>query len=158
ILSAVPLRAPWELNVAAIRDPASAFKFELFELDKDWTQFTDVAASNPKKVAEMRDLMFGEFAKYQVLPLDASASSRFIATRPSLAAGRTVFTYSGQTLLDIPAGNMPNVLNKSFTVMADIEVPEGAEGMIHNEGGRFFGYGLYLLKGQPVFTYNFLGL
>jgi hypothetical protein len=39
---------------------------------------------------EMRDLMFGEFAKYQVLPLDASASTRFVTPRPSAAAGRNV--------------------------------------------------------------------
>jgi hypothetical protein len=46
--------------------------------------------------------------------------------------------------------------NKSYTITAEIEVPEGANGMIYNEGGRFFGYELYLLKGHPVFTYNFL--
>ena len=28
--------------------------------------------------------------------------------------------------------------------------------MIVNEGGRFWGYALYVVKSQPVFTYNFL--
>jgi hypothetical protein len=121
-------------------------------------QYTDVAAQHPERVREMRDLMFGEFNKYQVLPLDASAATRFVAPRPSLAAGRTEFDYSGLTVTDIPEGNMPSLLNKSYTITARIEVPEGADGMIYNEGGRFFGYGLYLLKGRPVFTYNFLGL
>jgi hypothetical protein len=106
----------------------------------------------------MRDLMFGEFAKYQVLPLDASAATRFVAPWPSLAAGRTVFEYSGETVLNIPEGYMPSLLNKSYTITAEVEVPEGADGMIYSEGGRFFGYGLYLLKGKPVFTHNFLGL
>ena len=58
-----------------------------------------------EKVQEMRDLMFGEFAKYQVLPLDASVATRLVAPRPSLAAGRTVFTYSGRAVTDIPDGN-----------------------------------------------------
>jgi hypothetical protein len=106
----------------------------------------------------MRDLMFGEFAKYQVLPLDASAATRFITPRPSLSAGRTVFAYSGETVLNIPEGNMPRLLNKSYTITAEIEVPASADGMIYNEGGRFFGYGLYLVKGKPTFTYNLLGL
>ena len=159
MLSAVPLRAPWDLASAAIADPATAFKYELYQLKNDWTQFTDVAAKNPKKVQEMRDLMFGEFARYQVLPLDASAATRFVAPRPSLAAGRTVFDYSGLAVTNIPEGNMPSLLNTSYTMTAEIEVPQsGADGMIYNEGGRFFGYGLYLLRGKPVFTYNFQGL
>jgi arylsulfatase len=52
---------------------------------------------------------------------------------------------------------MPSLLNKSYTITADITVPASASGMIYNEGGRFFGYGMYLLKGTPVFSYNFLG-
>jgi arylsulfatase A-like enzyme len=159
MLSAKPRRAPWQLTGTAIADPATAYELELYELKNDWTQFTDVAAKRPEKVREMRDLMFGEFAKYQVLPLDASAATRFVAPRPSLAAGRTVFNYSGLTVTDIPEGNMPSLLNTSYTITADIDVPaSSADGMIYNEGGRFFGYGLYLLRGKPVFTYNFQGL
>jgi len=158
ILSAKPLRAPWQLTGAAVANPATAYDLELYNLKEDWTQYTNVAEKYPEKVREMRDLMFGEFARYNVLPLDASAATRFVAPRPSLAAGRTVFEYSGETMLNIPEGNMPSLLNKSYMITAKIDVPEGADGMIYSEGGRFFGYGLYLLKGKPVFTYNFLGL
>ncbi|MCC8975886.1 arylsulfatase [Bradyrhizobium brasilense] len=158
MLSAVPIRAPWQLAGAAVADPATAFKFELYDLRSDWTQFTDVAAKYPVKVQEMRDLMFGEFAKYQVLPLDGSASTRFVTPRPSMAAGRNVFTYSG-TPMSMPNGNQPSLLNTSFTITADIDVPQnGAEGVIIGEGGRFAGYALYLVKGKPVFTQNLLDL
>ena len=159
MLSAVPSRAPWQLETAAVTNPATAFKFELYDLKNDWTQFTDVAAQHPEKVQEMRDLMFGEFAKYQVLPLDASAATRFVTPRPSLAAGRDVFEFSGRTVTNIPVGNVVSLLNTSYTITAEINVPKaGASGMIVNEGGRFLGYGLYLLKGKPTFTYNFFGL
>jgi len=159
ILSAKPLRAPWQLTGAAVANPATAYELELYELKSDWTQYTNVAALHPEKVREMRDLMFGEFAKYQVLPLDASAATRFVAPRPNPAAGRTEFTYSGKTITNIPEASMPSLLNKSYTIKAEIEVPKsGAEGMIYSEGGRFFGYGLYMLKSKPVFTYNFLDL
>jgi arylsulfatase len=156
MLSAVPIRAPWQLAGAAVSDPATAFKFELYDLQHDWTQYTDVAEKYPTKVQEMKDLMFGEFAKYQVLPLDGSASTRFVVERPSMAAGRNVFTYSGIPF-SMPNGNQPSLLNTSYTITADIDVPQGgAEGVIIGEGGRFAEYGLYLVKSKPVFTYNAL--
>jgi len=107
----------------------------------------------------MRDLMFAEFGKYQVLPLDASMATRMVTPRPSLSAGRSVFTYSGKPVTGIPRGTAPSVLNTSYTITAEIDVPQGgAEGMIVTDGGRFGGYGLYLLKGKPVFLWNLLDL
>ena len=54
-----------------------------------------------------------------------------------MTAGRTVFTYSGETVTDIPGGAAPNLLNKSFTITTEVDIPEsGAEGMIHTNGGR----------------------
>ncbi|HTD14194.1 MAG TPA: arylsulfatase [Chthoniobacterales bacterium] len=156
MLSAVPLRAPWQLVGKAIEDPATAYKMELYDIRHDWTQYTDVSAANPNKVREMTDLMFGEFAKYQVLPLDASAATRLVAARPSVTAGRRVFTYS-RPFTGLPSSVAPSLLNTSYTITADIDVPqEGADGMIVTEGGRFGGYGMYLLKGRPVFTWNLL--
>jgi arylsulfatase A-like enzyme len=159
MLSAVPVRAPWELLGNAILDPASAYKFELYDVQHDWTQYTDVAAANPAKVREMTDLMFAEFAKYQVLPLDASVATRMVTPRPSMSGGRRVFTYSGKPITGIPRGTAPSVLNTSYTITAEIEVPQdGGDGMIVTDGGRFGGYGLYLLKGKPVFLSNLLDL
>ena len=159
MLSAVPVRPPWELLGTAILDPASAYKFELYDVRHDWTQYADMAAQNPAKVREMTDLMFAEFAKYQVLPLDASVATRMVTPRPSMSGGRKLFTYSGEPVTGIPRGTAPSVLNTSYTITAKIDVPKGgAEGMIVTDGGRFGGYGLYLLKGKPVFLWNLLDL
>ena len=159
MLSAVPTRPPWVVGGPAVAEPATAFKYELYDVRHDWTQYSDVAAKYPNKVGEMRDLMFGEFAKYQVLPLDASVATRVVAPRPSLAAGRNLFTYSGDPVTGLPAAAAPNLLGTSFTITADIDVPQsGAEGIIVTEGGRFGGYGFYLLKGKPTFTWNLLDL
>jgi arylsulfatase len=76
-----------------------------------------------------------------------------------------VFTYSGE-LIGTPASAAPNILNKSYAITAEVEIPEdGAEGMIVTEGGRFGGYGLFLSKGvvgirrgKVVFLYNLLNL
>jgi arylsulfatase len=160
MLSAVPKRPPWDLGFGKVNlDPATSFKFELYNVKKDWTQSTEVAAQHPEKVKEMTDLMFGEFAKYQVLPLDASVITRVVAPRPNLTAGRKVFNYSGKPVTGIPDSAAPSLLNTSYTIVAEIDLPqEGAEGNIVSEGGRFGGYGLYLLKGKPVFTWNLLDL
>jgi arylsulfatase len=59
----------------------------------------------------------------------------------------------------LPQGDAPFLLDTSYTITADITVPEGgAEGMIVTSGGRFAGFGFYLLKGKPVFCWNLLDL
>src|SRR5262249_51453365 len=91
-------------------------------------------------------------------PLDASVGGRIITPKPSLAAGRTEFNWSGE-ITGTPNGDAPNILAASFNFSAEVDIPQGgAEGMIVTQGGRFGGYGLYVLKGKPVFLYNFLDL
>ncbi len=159
MLSAVPIRPPWQLLGAAIENPATAYKFEIYDVTHDWSQDHDLAAQYPDKVKEMHDLMFEQFKKYQVFPLDASVGARLVTPRPNLSAGRTVFTYSGEPVTGIPNGTAPSLLNTSYTITADVDVSaDGAQGMIVTQGGRFGGYGLYLLKGKPVFCWNLLDL
>jgi arylsulfatase A-like enzyme len=158
IASTTPLRPPWDLTGAVTMDPANDFKWELYDLTKDWTQFDDLAASNPDKLKELQELFWVEAAKYQVLPLDSSVAARLIAPRPSVTAGRTEFTYT-HPVTGIPGGDAPIILDKSYTITAEVEIPAGgAEGMLLTQGGRFGGYGFYLLKGKPVFLWNLLDL
>lgn len=105
----------------------------------------------------MKDPVFGELTKYQVLPLDASAATRLVAVRRSVSAVRKVFTYSAP-VTGLPDSVAPRLLNTPYTITADIDVPQGGEGSIVSEGGWFGGYGMYLFKGKPVFTWNLLGL
>jgi len=139
-------------------DVLTGYKWELYNITDDYSQNKDVAAQNPEKLKELQDLFMVEAKKYQVLPLDNSILERILTARPSATAGRTEFTYSGE-VSGLPDGSVPNTLSKSFSITADVEIPKGgAEGMLNTLGGRFGGYGLYLLKGKPVFTYNLLAL
>jgi arylsulfatase len=99
-----------------------------------------------------------EASKYNVLPLDWRAVERLNAElqgRPSLGGNATTFTYyPGQ--LALPNDAAPRILNKSWTLTADIEVGDNAEGMIVTHGGMVGGYGLYLRDGKPTFVYNYL--
>jgi arylsulfatase len=151
--------APWEPNRSGFNPDAQ--KWELYHVDEDFSQADDLAAANPAKLRELQDLWWAEAAKHNVLPLDWRAVERLNAElmgRPSLTGDRTVFTYyPGQ--LGLPNDAAPRILNKSWTLTADIEVPDaGAEGMIVTHGGLVGGYGLYVRDGKPTFVYNYLTL
>ena len=82
----------------------------------------------PDKLKELQDLFYSEAKKYDVLPLDNSTLARWNTPRPSLTAGRTEFTYSGE-LTGTPNSAAPSILNKGYTITAEVEIPEGgAEG------------------------------
>jgi len=158
VAATTPLRAPWELTHPTTEDPANGYHWELYNISKDWTEYNDIAASYPEKLKELQDILWDEIKKYQVLPLDASVASRLVTPRPSLSAGRTEFIFLAP-VTGIPIGEAPSLLNTSYSVIAEIEVPEeGAEGVIATQGGRFAGWGFYLLKSKPVFLWNLLNI
>lgn len=165
VAATVPATLPWELSAATPPDVITGYKWELYNVDDDPTQNRDLAASRPDKLKELQDLFYSEAAKYNVLPLDNSTLTRWNAPRPNLTAGRTEFSYSGE-LSGTPASAAPSILDKSYTITAEVDIPEGgAEGMIVTQGGRFGGYGLFLSKGEfgfdrghVVFMYNLLDL
>ena len=151
-------RAPWEAFSAANPDPLNNQVFQLYDLNTNFNQTIDIAAANPQKVKAMRAEFLAEAKKYEVLPMDASVAARIVAPRPNITAGRSEFVYT-RPMVGLPQGDSPLLLNTSYTVTADITVPDGgAEGMILTSGGRFTGYGFYLLQGKPVWLWNLLDL
>ncbi len=157
IASTKVMRPPWVTAGGVGVDPTK-FPWELYDLSKDWTQSEDVAAQYPDKVKEFEAKFWEEAKKYQVEPLDATVVTRLITPRPSVTAGRDVFTWT-RPLRGTPNGDAPSILNSSYHFTAEVEVPEGGgDGMLITQGGRFAGYGFYLLKGKPVFTWNLVDL
>ena len=151
-------RAPWEAFGPANPDPLNNQVLELYDLRTDFSQTTDLAAKHPDKVKAMKARFVAEARKHQVFPMDASVGARIVAPRPNITAGRTEFAYT-RPMTGLPQGDSPNILNASYTFTADIDVPPGgAEGMIVTSGGRFAGYGFYLLKGKPVWLWNLVDL
>jgi hypothetical protein len=106
----------------------------------------------------LQALFAQEAGKYNLFPLSNDSFARAVEPRPSAIAGLKEFNYSG-VVYGIPLGSSPDLLAKSYTITAEVDVPAGGgDGMIVTSGGRFGGYGLYLLKGKPVFDYNMLTL
>jgi arylsulfatase A-like enzyme len=152
-----PFAAPWLLATGKLPD-VNDYKWELYDITQDYSQNNNLAEKNPEKLKELQALFLEEAEKYQVFPLDNRAFARYLDPKPSATAGQTVFTYTGEKV-GIPADNAPNILNKDYTITAQITVPEGgAEGMIVTFGGRFGGYALFLQDGKPVFVYNLLDI
>jgi arylsulfatase A-like enzyme len=169
LAATTPATLPWELSSATPPDVITGYKWELYKVGTlqagDPTEFDDLAARMPDKLKQMEDIFYAEAAKHDVLPLDNTTLARWNAPKPNLTAGRKVFTYTG-ALSGIPNSGAPNILNKAYTITAEVTIPRGgAEGMIVTDGGRFGGYGLFLSKGvagvrrgKVVFLYNLLGL
>ena len=156
VAATTPPLPPWASGKTI---PIDDYKWELYDITKDFSEANNMAAKDPKRLRELQELFWIEAAKYQVLPLDNSKLERMnVDNRPSLTRGRTEFTlYPG--MVRIPEGTAPSILNKSFRITANVEIPaSGAEGILVTQGGRFNGWGLYLLDGKPVFHYNLVGV
>jgi arylsulfatase len=148
---------PWVLG------PLPAFEddvWELYDTNTDWSQAHDLAAEMPEKLAELQQLWLEEAKKYNVLPLDDRRVERLdpnLAGRPQLVRGNSQLLFGGMGRLT--EGSVINVKNKSHSVTAEVEVPEGgAEGVIVAQGGAFGGWVLYAKGGRLKYCHNFIGL
>jgi len=151
---------------AASPTPWNEDRWELYDGATDWSQAKDLAAEQPEKLAELKDLFLIEAARYNVFSMDDRRSQRMnpaYAGRRDLMGGRKTWTlYPG--MRSIGENAAINVKNNSHTVSADLVVPEGGangtpvSGVIVAQGGRFGGWSLYVLDGKLKYCHNFLYL
>jgi arylsulfatase len=156
-VAATKHRTPW---ADAPDGPLDEDTWELYHVAEDFSQANDLAASNPDKLKELQDLFIEEAIKYDVLPLDDRVFERFnaaIAGRPDLIGDRTSLTvYPGMT--HMTENSFINVKNRSHTITAEIEIPQGGgEGVILAQGGRFAGWSLYMKDGKVSYVHNWVG-
>jgi arylsulfatase len=147
---------PWETGGDV--DPDTA-RWELYNIDQDFTQSKDLAASNPAKLRELQDLWWADAARYNVLPLDGRKIVRLNAEmqgRPTPTKGITHFVYYPGTEA-VPSGSAPSLLNKSFSFTAYVKNGAKSNGALLSMGAGDGGYGLYVRDGKPVFVCNYLG-
>jgi arylsulfatase len=158
VAATTPPLPPWDLGLGKFPNVVNGYTWELYNLAEDYSQNNDLARKMPDKLRDMQERFLIEATKYNVFPLDNSFTARAATPRPSATAGRTVFTYKGESS-GLPYSDAPDIAGKSYTITAEVDVPPGgAEGMINTLGGRGGGHGLYMLKGKPVFVYNFFDL
>ncbi|MGR9356604.1 arylsulfatase [Rhizobium leguminosarum] len=136
-------------------------KWELYNIDKDFSQADDLASQYPDKLRALQDLWWAEAARNNILPLDWRGPERMsveLTGKPSLATGRKTFEY-GTPLAALPEASAPDLKNKSFTITAEAEIPAGgADGMIFTQGGFTGGWGFFVQNGKLVGLHNHVAL
>lgn len=152
-------RTPWVMvggTMVAFDDDV----WELYDGSVDYSQASDLSAEQPDRLHELQRLWLIEAVKYNVLPLDDRTADRInpeTAGRPTLIRGNSQQFFAGMGRLS--ENSVVSIKNKSFSVTAEVEVPDGgAAGVIIAQGGRFGGWSLYLVEGRARFTYNVLGI
>ncbi len=157
--STTPAVTPWEgVKGKPPVDVMNGFKWELYNLVEDPTQTNDLAAKEPERLRMMQELWIIEATRNNVFPLNDSQLPILTAERPGPAAGRTQFVYTAP-MTSTQFAVAPSILNRSYRITAEIEVPPGgANGVLVTQGGRFSGYGLYLKDSKPTFTMNLLDI
>ncbi|MDX1888695.1 arylsulfatase [Mycolicibacterium sp. 050158] len=148
-------RTPWETGTPP---PFDEDVWELYG-PGDWTQARDISAENPAKLAELQRLWLIEAVKYDVVPLDDRGVERInpdIAGRPQLIKGNTQLLFDG---MRVSENCVLTLKNKSYTVTANVDVPEsGASGVIVTQGGSVGGWSLYAHEGRLKYCFNFFGI
>jgi arylsulfatase len=151
-------KAPWE---GEPRRKLQDDVWELYDVRADFSLVDDLAAKNPKKLAELQALFMKQAEANRVLPIDDRSLERAtpaLAGRPDLMAGRSSMVLA-EGMVGMQENVFLNVKNKSMKITADVEIPAGGgNGTLIAQGGRFGGWSLYVKGGKPAFDYNFLGL
>ena len=149
-----PAKAPWDLLKPG-KDDLTGRNWELYDLTTDYSQAHDLAGAQPARLAQLQQLFWAEAGRNRIVPIHGSSVGA--AGRPSLAAGRTSFTYA-PGIIRIPENAAPSTLGRSFTITADVDLAQiPANGVLATHGGRFGGYAFYVKDGRLSFHYNAIG-
>lgn len=158
IASTTPPAPPWEGTAPRPEDAMNGYRWELYDIAADPSQNNNLAAQQPDRLRMLQELFTIEATRNQVFPLNGNGLAGMLVSRPGPAAGRTRFVYGGPSCCT-QANAAPNLLNRSFRITAEVDLPQaGANGVLVTQGGRFAGWGFYLLQGRPVFTMNLLNI
>jgi arylsulfatase A-like enzyme len=131
--------------------------WELYHIDTDFAENNNVAAENPAKLIEMIATWYVEAGKYNVLPVDSRGQQKAMDPRPQIAVARTSYTFYPDTQM-VPANAGPNVMNRPFSITADVDVPkEGAEGVLLASGDVQGGLSFYVQDNKLHYVYSYVG-
>jgi len=134
-------------------------EWELYHTDVDRSELNNLAAEHPEKVRELVGLWFAEAGANGGFPLDdRNASELFTAERPVLTPPRDRYVYFPDCA-EVPESQAVNIRNRSFSIGALVDIPEGgADGVLIAQGSRFGGYSLYIKDNRLHYVNNFVGL
>lgn len=134
--------------------------WELYDGNNDFSQANDLVAEHPELLHKLQRLWLIEAVKYNVLPMDDRSGERVnpeLAGRPTLVHGNTQLFFPGMGRLS--ENSVVSIKNKSFSITAELEVPDdGLRGVVIAQGGKFGGWAVFADEGKLAFDYNVLGI
>ena len=148
LASTTPAIAPWARDRRNDTLP-SQYPWELYDLRADFSQAHDLASAHPEKLAQMKALFLEEARRNQVLPLDNRLSMERFLAASSQHRKADRYTYWGAGV-SVPAVSAAPILNRSFTISAELDVPAPAQGVVLALGSRFGGWSFFVQDGTPV--------
>ena len=152
VLELLPWAPPREIDL-------DASKWELYQLDTDFSQAVDLAERFPEKLRELQDLFWVEAGKNNVLPIDIPSNERILdAQALSDSPVRNHFTFYAGTVGILEAA-APDIKNRSYSIRATVQIPQnGADGVLVAMGGRIGGYSLFIRNRRLHYWYNCVGI
>ena len=136
-----------------------ADRWELYHVDEDRSESTNVADQHPDKLKELIDAWNEEAKNNFVLPLDdrSAAEQLFGTPRPHAEPPRDRYLYYPDTA-PVPEAAAVNIRGKSYKIAASMDLQTDADGVIFAHGSRFGGHTLFIKDGRLHYVYNFLGI
>lgn len=150
VAATTPRLTPWEPTPPR-PVPLAERRWELYNIDRDFSEADNLAARNPAKLDELVGEFWREAQAGKILPIHTSEGLQ--QGRPDPNHGMPRFTYYSP-VEQMAEGVAPAIVGKAFIIEAEIETDGQAHGVLVAHGGRFVGYSLFLDRGRPSFTYN----
>ena len=134
-------------------------QWQLYHVDVDRSESTDLAAKHPEKLEALKKAWDEEARINLALPVDDRAAPEILAIeRPSGEPARERYVYYPDTA-PVPEGVAANVRNRSYKILANVEITDAnAGGVIFAHGSRFGGHSLFIKDRRLHYVYNFLGI
>jgi len=129
--------------------------WELYHVDEDFAENYNVADENRAKRIEMIAQWYVEAGKYNVLPVDGRGQQRFAEERPQIAKDRSSYTFYPGTQ-EVPSNAAAQIINRPYSITADVEFKKGDEGVLISQGGIDGGYAFYVQDGKLHYLYNYV--
>jgi arylsulfatase A-like enzyme len=147
-------------KAVAYHPPGTPFEndtWELFHLDRDFSEVDDLAKKEPDRLAELIKLWWNEAEKHNVLPLDDRFGVRFAENAARFQGARNNFVFHAG-MGHVPTDVAPDVRSRSYTIEAHVEIDAaGAQGVLIAHGDATSGYSLYIKDGLLVHDLNIGG-
>lgn len=129
--------------------------WELYHLDRDFSESNDLAQAEPDRLQQMIALWWQEAERLGVLPLDDRGPSELFRSsrRPGMPTSRRRFVYY-PPVSHIPSDACPSPASGWQTTIELTHPPGSGDGVLINRGTINSGYALYVHQGRLHFDYN----